>query len=112
MARVDFASGPTQITNAAATLLAGSTTLDTVILEIIIVNTSTSSVTLRLSKATSTTVSAATALVYDLPIPPNSTLIIRGPIIIPDAGTAVNINGLAGTTNVLTWSASGFTEST
>lgn len=110
MARTLKDWGPTQLTTSAATYIAGDTTLQTVILELILANTTTGPITVQIAKATSTTVSAATALFYDVTIPPKCTLIIRGPIILEAAGTPVNLNLLASANSSITLSASGYAE--
>lgn len=112
MAIVMIGATPTHLTTTSATTVqAGSTTLDTVVLTIEVANYSTSTVTLSLSEATSTTVSDATAICKTIPVPPLSKITIKGPRVIKAAGTAVNINAQAGTANALTVKVSGYTTS-
>ena len=103
MALAEKQAGPTALTTSAATIVTGATTpTRSTILVIIITNIHTSTVgTFEISIATSTTVSTATAIYSVVPVPPNSTLIIRGPITLPSA-TNLNMKASANSVFVAT----------
>lgn len=105
MAFTHASFGPTALGTSVAAILAGDTApTKTVILKIVLANTNTSTVravSLYL-EPTTTTGAAADAILSAVPIAPNSTLIINGPITLTstedltakqDTGTDVTISG-------------------
>lgn len=92
------------MTTSAATLITGGTSpTRSIILSIVIANIHTSTTgTFELSIATSTTVSTATAIASVIPVAPNSTWVMKGPIMLP---SATNLNMKASANSIFVASA-------